>query len=171
MQTSFILECTSICDIRTCRAVNEPPPPEIQLTRTPDPTTFTAVSSLPHSQSISLCPALCVCVCVCVCVCMCVSLLHTLCHKLEIIHLQCCLRVNSLKIPSDECVGVILDIFFDSTAKTLVIYREFWYFFRVFPTLFSQFISIFISLLHTFSMGVKIDARLRQERTVRLHYA
>ena len=68
-------------------------------------------------------------------------------------------------IPSDECVGVILDIFFDSTAKTLVIYREFWYFSRIFPTLFSQLISIFMSLLHTFSKGVKIDARLpRSER-------
>ena len=55
--------------------------------------------------------------------------------------------------------------FFDSTAKTLVIYREFWYFSRIFPTLFSQLISIFISLLHTFSMGVKIDAQLpRSER-------
>ena len=68
--------------------------------------------------------------------------------------------VSDFKIPSDECVGVILDIFFDSTAKTLVIYREFWYFFRIFPTLFSQLISIFMSLLHTFSMGVKTDARL-----------
>ena len=62
-------------------------------------------------------------------------------------------------------MGVILDIFFDSTAKTLVIYREFWYFSRIFPTLFSQLISIFMSLLHTFSKGVKIDARLpRSER-------
>ena len=62
-------------------------------------------------------------------------------------------------------MGVILDIFFDSTAKTLVIYREFWYFFRIFPTLFSQLISIFMSLLHTFFMGVKTDARLpRSER-------
>ena len=50
--------------------------------------------------------------------------------------------------------------FFDSTAKTLVIYREFWYFSRIFPTLFYQLISIFMSLLHTFSMGVKTDARL-----------
>ena len=66
MQTSFILECISICDIRTYRAVNEPPPPEIQLTRKPDPTTFTAVSSPPHSQSISFCPALYMDVCVCV---------------------------------------------------------------------------------------------------------
>ena len=57
-------------------------------------------------------------------------------------------------------MGVILDIFFDSTAKTLVIYREFWYFSRIFPTLFSQLISIFISILHTLSMGVKTDARL-----------
>ena len=55
--------------------------------------------------------------------------------------------------------------FFDSTAKTLVIYTEFWYFSRSFSTLFSQLISIFMSLLHTFSMGVKIDARLpRSER-------
>ena len=46
-----------------------------------------------------------------------------------------------------------------------MIYREFWYFSRIFPTLFSQLISIFMSLLHTFSMGVKIDARLpRSER-------
>ena len=81
------------------------------------------------------------------------------------------LLTENFKIPSDECVGVILDFFFNSTAKTLVIYREFWYFSRIFPTLFSQLISIFIILLHTFSMGVKIDARLRQERTVRLHYA
>ena len=65
----------------------------------------------------------------------------------------------------DECVGVILDIFFDSTAKTLMIYRELWYFSLIFPTLFSQLISIFMSLLHTFSMGVKTDARLlRSER-------
>ena len=47
----------------------------------------------------------------------------------------------------------------------LVIYREFWYFSRIFPTLFSQLISIFMSLLHAFSKGVKIDARLpRSER-------
>ena len=73
--------------------------------------------------------------------------------------------MRGLKIPSDECVGVILDFFFDSTARTLVIYREFWYFSRIFPTLFSQLISIFMSLLHTFSMGVKTDARLpRSER-------
>ena len=46
-----------------------------------------------------------------------------------------------------------------------MIYGEFWYFFRIFPTLFSQLISIFMSLLHTFSMGVKTDARLpRSER-------
>ena len=37
------------------------------------------------------------------------------------------IRKVGFKIPSDECVGVILDFFFDSTAKTLVIYREFWY--------------------------------------------
>ena len=62
-------------------------------------------------------------------------------------------------------MGVILDFFFDSTARTLVIYREFWYFSRIFPTWFSQLISIFMSLLHTFSKGVKIDARLpRSER-------
>ena len=62
-------------------------------------------------------------------------------------------------------MGVILDFFFNSTAKTLVIYREFWYFSRIFPTLFSQLISIFMILLHTFSMGVKIDVRLpRSER-------
>ena len=55
--------------------------------------------------------------------------------------------------------------FFDSTAKTLVIYREFWYFPRIFPTLFPQLIRIFMILLHTFSMGVKTDARLpRSER-------
>ena len=66
-----------------------------------------------------------------------------------------------VKIPSDECVGVILDFFFDSTAKTLVNFS------RIFPTLFSQLISIFMSLLHTFSKGVKIDARLpRRERFV-----
>ena len=64
-------------------------------------------------------------------------------------------------------MGVILDFFFDSTAKTLVIYRELWYFSRIFPTLFSQLISIFMSLFHTFSKGVKIDARLpRSERFV-----
>ena len=57
-------------------------------------------------------------------------------------------------------MGVILDIFFDSTAKMLVIYREFWYFSRIFPILFSQLISIFMSHVHTFSMGVKTDARL-----------
>ena len=42
-----------------------------------------------------------------------------------------------IKIPYDEYVGIILDIFFDSMAKTLVIYREFWYFSRIFPTLVS----------------------------------
>ena len=74
-------------------------------------------------------------------------------------------KIRQLKIPSDECVGVILDFILNSTAKTLAIYREFWYFSRIFPTLFSQLISIFISLLHTFSMGVKTDARLpRSER-------
>ena len=63
-------------------------------------------------------------------------------------------------IPYDECVGIIL-FFFDSTAKTLVIYREYWYFL----TLFSQLISIFMILLHTFSRGVITDARLpRSER-------
>ena len=46
---------------------------------------------------------------------------------------------------------------------SLVIYLVF---FSDFPTLFSQVISIFIILLHTFSMGVKIDAGLPQERTV-----
>ena len=61
--------------------------------------------------------------------------------------------------------GRYFRFFFYSTAKTLVIYREFWYFFRIFPTLFSQLISIFMSLLHTFYKGVKIDARLpRSER-------
>ena len=61
--------------------------------------------------------------------------------------------------------GRYFRFFFDSTAKTLVIYREFWYFSRIFPTLFSQLISIFMRLLHTFSKGVKIDARLpRSER-------
>ena len=39
---------------------------------------------------------------------------------------------------------------------------------RIFPTLFSKLISIFIFLLNTFSMGVKTRARLTQER---LHYA
>ena len=43
-----------------------------------------------------------------------------------------------------------LDIFFDSTAKTLVIYREFS---RISPTLFSHLIGIIMILLHTFSMG------------------
>ena len=63
-------------------------------------------------------------------------------------------------VPYDECMGIILD-FFDSTSKTLVIYREFWYFSQIFPTLFSQLISIiFIIPLHTFSMRVKTDARL-----------
>ena len=42
---------------------------------------------------------------------------------------------------------------------------------RIFPTLFSKLISIFIFLLNTFSMGEKTRARLTQERTVRLHYA
>ena len=46
-----------------------------------------------------------------------------------------------------------------------MIYREFWYFSRIIPTLFSQLINIFMILLHTFSMGVKTDARLpRSER-------
>ena len=42
---------------------------------------------------------------------------------------------------------------------------------RIFPTLLSKLISIFIFLLNTFSMGEKTRARLTQERTVRLHYA
>ena len=51
------------------------------------------------------------------------------------------------------------------STLVLLVYREFWYFSRIFPTLFSQLISIFMSLLHTFSKGVKIDARLpRSER-------
>ena len=57
--------------------------------------------------------------------------------------------------------GHYFRFFFNSTAKTLVIDREFFgIFLGFFPTLFSQLISIFMSLLHTFSKGVKIDARL-----------
>ena len=67
------------------------------------------------------------------------TLLQNLCHVLQLCTptLMTLLIQLQIKIPSDECVGVILDIFFDSTAKTLVIYREFWYFSRIFPTLFS----------------------------------
>ena len=70
------------------------------------------------------------------------------------------------------CVGVdVSDIFFNSTAERLAIYSEFRYISRIFPTLFSKLISIFIRRLHTFSMGAKTCARLTQERTVRLLYA
>ena len=33
-------------------------------------------------------------------------------------------QFHCVKVPYDECVGVILNIFFDSTAKTLVIYNN-----------------------------------------------
>ena len=49
--------------------------------------------------------------------------------------------------------------FFNSTAKMLMIYIEFWW---IFPTLFSKLI-----ILH---MGVITRARLTYERTVRLQY-
>ena len=68
-----------------------------------------------------------------------------------------------------NCVGV--DILFNSMAKTLVNYSEFWYLSRIFHSLLYKFISIFIFLLHTFSTGEKTSARLHRERTVRLHYA
>ena len=58
------------------------------------------------------------------------------------------------------CVGVdVSDIFFNSMAERLAIYSEIRYISRIFPTLFSKLISIFIRLLHTFSMGAKIRAR------------
>ena len=57
--------------------------------------------------------------------------------------------------------GCYFRFFFDSTAKMLVIYRDFS---QIFPTLFSQLISIFMSLLHTFSKGVKINARLPRSK-------
>ena len=47
-------------------------------------------------------------------------------------------------------------------AKTLMIYREFWCISQIFPTLFSQLISIF--MIHTFSMGVKTNARLPRSK-------
>ena len=57
------------------------------------------------------------------------------------------------------CVGVdVSDIFFNSTAERLAIYSEIRYTSRIFPTLFSKFISIFIRLLHTFSTGAKTRA-------------
>ena len=62
-------------------------------------------------------------------------------------------------------------ILFNSTAEKLEIYSDFRYVSRIFPTLFSQLISIFIRLLYTFSMGAKTRAWLTQERTVRLRYA
>ena len=59
------------------------------------------------------------------------------------------------------CVGVdVSDIFFNSTAKRLAIYSQFRYISRIFPTVFSQLISIFIRLLHTYCMGAKTRARL-----------
>ena len=76
-------------------------------------------------------------------------------------------RARKLATPCVLAVRLVLSVlaFFDSTVKTIVIYREFWYLSRIFPILFSQLISIFMSLLHTFSMGVKTDARLpRSER-------
>ena len=71
-----------------------------------------------------------------------------------------------------NCVGVdILVIFSNSMAKTLVNYSEFWYLSQIFHSLFYKLISIFIFLLHTFSMGEKTSARLHRERTVPRHYA
>ena len=66
-------------------------------------------------------------------------------------------------------MGVCFRYFFQLHSKTLVIYAEFRYISRIFPTLFSKLISIFIFLFDTFSMGGKTHARLTQERTVRLH--
>ena len=57
------------------------------------------------------------------------------------------------------CVGVdVSDIFFNSTAERFAIYSEFRYISLIFPTVFSQLISIFIRILHTFSMGAKTRA-------------
>ena len=59
------------------------------------------------------------------------------------------------------CVGVdVSDVFFNSTAERLAIYSQFRYISRIFPTVFSQLISIFIRLLHTYCMGAKTRARL-----------
>ena len=91
-------------------------------------------------------------------------------------HLNCYIHVSETitmkSYVSNDCAwAYVSDIFFNGTAKTLVIYGEFRYISRIFPTLFSKLISIFIFLLNTFSMGEKTRARLTQERTVRLHYA
>ena len=74
-----------------------------------------------------------------------------------------------IRISNDCAWAYVSDIFFNGTAKTLVIYDEFRYISRIFPTLFSKLISIFIFILiHTFSMGEKTRARLtpRSERSV-----
>ena len=56
----------------------------------------------------------------------------------------------------------MLVIFFNSMAKTLVNYSESWYLSRIFHSLFHKLFSIFIFLLHTFSMGEKTSARLHR---------
>ena len=68
-------------------------------------------------------------------------------------------KIWDLKI-RPYCVGVdVSDIFFNSTAERLAIYSQFRYISRIFPTVFSQLISIFIRL-HTYCMGAKTRARL-----------
>ena len=75
-------------------------------------------------------------------------------------------ELSSHKVSNNCAWAYVSDIFFNGTARTLVIYGEFRYISRIFPTLFSKLISIFIFLLNTFSMGEKTRARLTQERTV-----
>ena len=77
-----------------------------------------------------------------------------------------CRGESALKDTRRLCVGVYIN----STAEKLAIYSDFRYLSRIFPTLFSKLISIFIRL-HTFSMGAKTRGRLTQDRTVCLRYA
>ena len=61
--------------------------------------------------------------------------------------LSVCQLPHFLKI-RPYCVGVdVSDIFFNSTAERFAIYSEFRYISRIFPTVFSKLISIFIRIL------------------------
>ena len=72
------------------------------------------------------------------------------------------LEISSVLDTQRLCVGVRGRIF-NSTAERLAIYSDYRYISRIFPTLLSQLISIFIRLL------AKTRARLTQERTVEFH--
>ena len=69
------------------------------------------------------------------------------------------------------CVGVdVSDIFFNSTAERLAIYSQFRYISRIFPTMFSQLISIFIRLPYIL-YGSKNTCATHLGATVSLRYA